>query len=157
MGSDGNLYGTTSDGGSIGRGSIFEIGARGLITLYDFQTLDGQFPSQLTQATDGNFYGTIEIAGFSGAGSLFRLSTGLPPFVKTLQAMGKVGSSVIVFGQGLTGATSVTFNGVAATKFSVVSDTYMTAVVPSGASTGPVVVTTPSGTLKSNVNFRVTQ
>ena len=30
-------------------------------------------------------------------------------------------------------------------SFGVVSDTYMTAVVPSGATTGPVVVTTPGG------------
>lgn len=31
----------------------------------------------------------------------------------------------------------------------------MTAVVPAGATTGPVVVTTPSGALTSNVNFRI--
>jgi hypothetical protein len=58
-------------------------------------------------------------------------------------------------GQGLTGTTSVTFNGVAATKFSVVSDTYMTAVVPAGATTGAVVVATPAGNLTSNVSFRI--
>ena len=55
----------------------------------------------------------------------------------------------------MTGATRVTFNGVAATKFSVVSDTYMTAVVPAGATTGAVVVATPAGNLTSNVSFRV--
>jgi hypothetical protein len=38
----------------------------------------------------------------------------------------------------------------------VLTDTYMTAVVPSGATTGKVVVTTPGGALTSNVNFRVT-
>ncbi len=62
-----------------------------------------------------------------------------------------------ILGQGLTGTTSVTFNGVAATSFKVGSDTFMTAVVPSGATTGPVVVTTPGGTLTSNVSFRVLQ
>src|SRR5260370_33209832 len=60
-----------------------------------------------------------------------------------------------ILGQGLTGTTSVTFNGVAATSFKVGSDTFMTAVVPSGATTGPVVVTTPGGTLNTNVSFRV--
>jgi hypothetical protein len=45
----------------------------------------------------------------------------------------------------------------AASNFTVVSDTYMTAVVPSGATTGKVVVTTPSGALASNVNFRIVQ
>ena len=58
-------------------------------------------------------------------------------------------------GQGLTGTTSVTFNGVPATSFDIVSDTFMTAVVPSGATTGPVVVTTPNGTLTSNKSFQI--
>jgi hypothetical protein len=39
----------------------------------------------------------------------------------------------------------------------VVSDTYMIAVVPSGASTGSVVVTTLSGPQTSNVSFRISQ
>jgi len=43
---------------------------------------------------------------------------------------------VQILGQGLTGST-VTINSVSATSFKVVSDTYMTAVVPTGATTGP--------------------
>jgi len=54
----------------------------------------------------------------------------------------------------LTGSTKVTFNGKTAT-FKVVSNTEITATVPTGATTGPVKVTTPSGTLTSNVNFLV--
>jgi hypothetical protein len=64
---------------------------------------------------------------------------------------------VQILGQGLTGSTAVTVNGVAATTFKVVSDTYMTAVIPSGATTGPVVVTTATGTLTSNHNLRIVQ
>jgi hypothetical protein len=82
---------------------------------------------------------------------------GLGPFVAFVRPTGKVGQTAQILGQGLTGSTGVTFNGVAATSFSVVSDTYMTAVVPSGATTGPVVVTTPSGALTSNVSFRISQ
>ena len=74
-----------------------------------------------------------------------------------VRTVGQVGQTAQVLGQGLTGSTSVTFNGVPATSFSVVSNTYMTAVVPSDASTGAVVVTTPSGPLTSNVNFRISQ
>jgi hypothetical protein len=37
-----------------------------------------------------------------------------------------------------------------------VSDTYLTAAVPAGATTGSVTVTTPGGTLTSNKIFRVT-
>jgi hypothetical protein len=60
-----------------------------------------------------------------------------------------------ILGQGLTGTNAVTFNGVPATSFTVVSDTFMTAVVPSGATTGRVVVTSPGGALTSNVSFRI--
>jgi hypothetical protein len=37
----------------------------------------------------------------------------------------------------------------------VVSSSEITTTVPTGATTGKVKVTTPSGTLTSNVNFRV--
>jgi expansin (peptidoglycan-binding protein) len=43
-----------------------------------------------------------------------------------------------------------------AATFTVVSDTYLTAVVPANATTGSVTVTTPGGTLTSNKVFRVT-
>jgi uncharacterized protein (TIGR03437 family) len=52
------------------------------------------------------------------------------------------------------GLTKVTFNGVAA-SFTVASDTEIKAVVPDGATTGSVQVVTPSGTLTSNVRFRI--
>jgi uncharacterized protein (TIGR03437 family) len=70
--------------------------------------------------------------------------------------MGPVGQSVLILGNGLTGSTSVTFNGVAA-AFTVESDTYISAKVPAGATTGAVSVVTPSGTLKSNPQFVVTK
>lgn len=74
--------------------------------------------------------------------------------MQAIPGQGKAGTKVIILGNGLTGATAVTFNGVAA-SFSVVSDTEMTATVPTGATTGAVVVTTASGSLDSNVAFRV--
>jgi large repetitive protein len=59
-------------------------------------------------------------------------------------------------GTNLTGATGVTFNGVEATAFTVVSRSLITATVPADATTGFVTVTTPGGTLTSNQPFRVT-
>ena len=53
------------------------------------------------------------------------------------------------------GSTGVTFNGRAA-QFTIVSPSEITATVPAGATTGPVQVTTPSGTLTSNIAFQVT-
>jgi hypothetical protein len=65
-----------------------------------------------------------------------------------------VGKVIDVLGQGFTGTASVTFNGIPAT-FKVESDTYLTAIVPSGATTGVVTVVTPDGELNSNQVFRV--
>jgi hypothetical protein len=81
---------------------------------------------------------------------------GLGPFVAFVNPFGRPTQGAQILGQGFTGTTSVTFNGIPATSFKVASDTYMTAVVPTGATTGKVVVTTPGGTLPSNVNFRIT-
>ncbi len=77
---DGNFYGTTSDGGANGAGTVFKITPSGeLTTLYSFcsQTgpngsgglvcLDGASPQGgLIQASDGNFYGT--------GGSVFKIT-----------------------------------------------------------------------------------
>jgi large repetitive protein len=71
-----------------------------------------------------------------------------------VRAAGKVGQTGPILGQGFTGTTSVTLNGIPA-SFTVVSDTFIRATVPAGATTGYVSVTTPSGTLTSNVPFQV--
>jgi uncharacterized protein (TIGR03437 family) len=65
-----------------------------------------------------------------------------------------VGKSVEILGTDLTDATSVTFNGTAAT-FTVKSKSEITTTVPVGATTGKVRVTFPRGTRSSNVVFRV--
>ena len=79
---------------------------------------------------------------------------GLSPFVALVQRAGKVGRTGGILGQGFTGTTAVAINGIPA-NFKVVSDTYLMAAVPAGATTGYVTVTTPSGTLTSNVPFQV--
>jgi uncharacterized protein (TIGR03437 family) len=89
-----------------------------------------------------------------GCGTVFSLSMGLAPFVETLPVARAVGLPVTILGNNLTGTTSVTFNGTAATLITV-SDTAITTTVPTGATTGPVQVVTPSGTLTSNMPFRV--
>jgi len=68
---------------------------------------------------------------------------------------GVAGASVGISGLHFTGATSVKFNGVSAT-FVVNSDTSIGAVVPSGATSGTITVTTPSGTATSSGSFTVT-
>ena len=104
--------------------------------------------------TDGNFYGNTN--GNSNGGSVFyRLSMGFNPLVNLVTWSSKVGQTVEILGQGFTGTTQVLFGSTPAT-FNNNSDTYMTATVPSGATTGPVRVTTFISTLKSNRSFLVT-
>jgi uncharacterized protein (TIGR03437 family) len=81
---------------------------------------------------------------------------GLGPFVAFVRPYGKVGQTGGILGQGFTGTTSVSLNGTPA-SFTVVSDTFIKATVPPGATTGFVTVVTPTGTLTSNVPFRVLQ
>jgi uncharacterized repeat protein (TIGR03803 family) len=157
QGIDGNFYGTTVHGGAHGgNGTIFKIAAGGaLTTLHSFDFTDGSEPEAgLVQATDGNFYGTTSHGGANNVGTVFKLSVGLGPFVETEPTSGRVGMGVLILGNNLTGASSVTFNGKAAT-FTVVSASEIRTTVPTGATTGKVKVTTPGRTLISNVNFRV--
>ena len=156
LGSDGNFYGTTYYGGANNEGTVFQITPAGVLTtLHSFDGTDGYNQIGIMfQATNGIFYGQTTNGGSGGDGTLFSLSLGLSPFVETAPTNGKVGTKVIILGNKLTGSTKVTFNGKTAT-FKVVSNTEITATVPTGATTGPVKVTTPSGTLTSNVNFLV--
>src|ERR1700733_13571990 len=74
QGTDGNFYGTTSQGGtgSNNAGTAFKVTPVGtLTTLHDFcsqpNCTDGNEPiSAMVQATDGNFYGTTVTAGTGG-------------------------------------------------------------------------------------------
>ena len=168
---DGNFYGTTDYGGAGKYGSggtVFKITPSGkLTTLYSFcsqsRCTDGEYPyAALVQATNGDFYGTTYVGGATiggcmlgnGCGKVFSLSVSLGPFVETQTTSGKVGAAVKILGSDLIGATSVTFNGTAAT-FTVVSRYLITTTVPAGATTGTVQVVTPNGTLSSNLPFRV--
>ena len=60
-----------------------------------------------------------------------------------------------MFGQGFTSASVVKFGGVAAGSVTLSGTTYLTAVVPVGAHTGPVTVKTGSTTLTSPQPFKV--
>ena len=157
LGTDGNFYGVTTAGGTHKNGVVFQVTPAGTETiLYNFCAVsgctDGFLPeTPLVQHTNGKFYGNT----IGGGGVFYSLDMGLQPFARLVTWSAKVGKTVEILGQGFTGTTVVSFNGVHAT-FSVVSDTYLTATLPAGALTGTVAVTTPTGTLNSDRKFLVT-
>ncbi len=157
QGTDRSLYGTTGGGdGGMDYGAIFSLSpSDDFAVLHTFVLTDGGSPfDNLLQATDGLFYGTNSGGGATCCGTVFSLDTGLSPFIAFVHAAGKVGQVAGILGQGFTGTTSVSLNGTPM-SFTVVSDTFIKATVPSGATTGYVMVATSNGTLTSNVRFYV--
>lgn len=81
---------------------------------------------------------------------------GAPAITSFAPTSGAVAASVVIAGTGFTGATAVTFGGIAAITKTVDSDSQITATVPTGALSGKITVTTPSGTGTSAADFTVT-
>jgi len=154
-GSDGNLYGATIWGGTNGVGVIFQIttsGAYSVLYNFDSTTGSGAYATPM-QHTSGEFFGLTKRGGAPGDGVVYGFSDGLPAFALLTSPSGAVGSTLGILGKGFSTASSVKFNGTAA-SFHVLSNTFMTATVPSGE-TGFVTVTTGSGTLISSKIFKV--
>ncbi len=83
QGTDGNLYGTTTIGGTHGWGTVFRVTTSGtLSTIYNFCALpncqDGASPSTLLLGADGNFYGAAG-GGLYGGGLIFKMPAGGKP------------------------------------------------------------------------------
>ena len=86
LGTDGNFYGTTPQGGTSDSGAVFRVSPTGEeATLYSFSGgTDGLTPgTALIQGSDGNFYGTTKFGGQlggpndpqgTGLGTIFRIT-----------------------------------------------------------------------------------
>ncbi|MDO7875502.1 FG-GAP-like repeat-containing protein [Hymenobacter sp. ASUV-10] len=107
---------------------------------------DGDLDLLVSDNNNGNA-GTV--------GVRFNIGGTQPGITSIAPTMGPVGSTVVITGINLGTATAVSFNGVAATSFTATSATTISAVVPTGATTGTITVTTPSGAATSPV-FTVT-
>jgi len=155
---DGNFYGASSgsQSGAAQYGALFKITKSGAYSvLYLFDQTHGKSQSATSmQHTNGMLYGLPNAGGVSNGGVFYSLAVGIPPVVSLMPTSGTAGKTIEILGDGLTGTSSVLFGSGSAT-YTVVSDTYMTAVVPASGTTGTVTVTTPSGTLKSKQMFKL--
>jgi streptogramin lyase len=140
-GPDGALWFANYFGRAIGR-----ITTAGQITLYR----DISYPLSIAAGPDGAMWFASSVTSTLG-----RITTAVTPAIRTLRPVaGMSGRQVTISGRNLAGATEAAFNGVAAT---IVSDTetQLVAVVPPGATSGPVSITTAAGTATSARRFRV--
>ena len=161
--SDGMLYGTAVGGYTHGQynaySNIFRVDpSSGKFEIVSVFNPGGSpdCPCKLVQGTDGRIYGISYYQ--NNYGTFFVLDLALPkpqPFVPFFAPQaGVVGHQVLLWGRNLLGATGVSFNGTPA-FFSVASSQGIWADVPTGATTGPITVTTPNGSYTTTQPFTV--
>jgi len=153
-GSDGRLWGTTQ-----ASNVLFSLTRSGTYKAeFQMTGFNGQCPCFLLQGSDGIIYGAASAGGSTGNGAIFALDAGLP--IPKPQAgsfspgSGAVGTRVRIWGNNLFGA-SVAFNGVPAPGAVNNGPNYVWVDVPAGATTGPITVTTPGGTVTTRGSFTV--
>ncbi len=160
--SGGNLWGTTISGPKTGLGVVYELTSTGSLVQVlplDYYNTGGAPYGNLLWASDGNLYRTASYGGANatGLGTIFVVNTAAPPrpAIRGFSpATGAAGVRVLIRGAHFIGATAVTFNGVAAT-FTVLNVNSIRAVVPPGATTGPISVKTAAGTATRKSVFTV--
>ena len=93
---NGDLFGTTRDGGAYGYGTVFELphGSNTITTLVTFNGFNGANPqSDLLLDSSGNLIGTCVAGGPSGDGTVFELPKGASTLLTLAAFSGADGSS----------------------------------------------------------------
>jgi hypothetical protein len=99
--------------------------------------------------------GKLTVVTAAGPGQSAGTFKVLPKLTSFTPGSGVVGTSVTIAGSGFTDVTAVKFNGHAASTYTRDSSTQITAMVPLGATTGRISVTTAGGTTTSTSSFVV--
>lgn len=103
-----------------------------------------------TTVPAGAVQGAISVTNAGGTAN--SATFGVLPVINSVSpSTAPPGSTVTISGSGFTGTTAVTFyNNVAAASYTVTNDSTISAVVPTGATSGPVTVTNASGSASSS-------
>lgn len=153
------VYGVSPSSASVGSAVTISGSAFTGATSVKFSGIGAAF----TVVSDTNIAATVPSGALTGpitvttpnGSGTSSAAFGVTPVISSFSpGSGKVGTVVVISGSAFTGATSVTFNGAAAT-FTVTSYSQITVTVPSGATTGPIAVTTAGGTGISASSFGV--
>ncbi len=142
----------TNFGATQGTSTVKFNGTAGTATAWSATSITVPVPAG---ATTGNV--VVTVGGVASNGVNFTVTASSPSITSLNPTSGAVGSSVIITGTnfGATrGTSTVKFNGTAGTA-TTWSATSITVPVPSGATTGNVVVTV-GGVASNGVNFTVT-
>jgi uncharacterized repeat protein (TIGR03803 family) len=111
-----------------------------------------------TTVPPGAMTGAVEVTTAGGSTLDSNLSFRVTPQIASFSpTSGPVGTLVAITGVSLAQTTEVTFGGVAATSFTVNSDTQVMATVPAGAKTGTIGIVTAGGTVTSATSFTTTE
>jgi uncharacterized repeat protein (TIGR03803 family) len=98
LGTDGSFYGTTLNGGTNGKGTIFKLTPKGVLTtLYNFVGgNDGANPMAPPIEIAGNWYGTATVGGLKGYGTVYKYTPGgAIPLTPLVQFSGTDGSDPV--------------------------------------------------------------
>ena len=110
LGTDGNFYGTTYEGGSSGAGTVFKVTSSGKITtLYSFGGFNCCAYAAPIQGLDGNYYGTTSDGGGEVFGTVYKMT----PSGKLTVIYTFPGSSKLAYPMALTLGTDGNFYGTA--------------------------------------------
>jgi len=166
LGSDSNLWGAVVAGlSNLPNGGVVAVSPSGkLVQSVAFDGTNGAGPdAALVQSSDGRFFG-VTLQGGSvpegdvAGGVVFAINAGLaapkPADVTFNISSGTAGSPVFIQGSHFIGTTAVKFNGVPA-SFKALNSGNIRAVLPVGATTGPIEITNAGGTTLSTDNFAV--
>jgi uncharacterized repeat protein (TIGR03803 family) len=153
LGSDGNLYGTTTTGGVNGAGVIFRLSTNGNLTnLCDFrgiQDSDGQEfydfgPNEVTAGPRNFFYGTTQRGGANRNGTIFEMTpSGIEMDLYVFSAEGTNVPGSNADGMNPTGALAQGTNGIF----------YGTTQYGGANGTGTIFQMTPNGAFTSVYSF----